>query len=260
MGHELCGRIAKVPNNYQGGLKVGDAVMVDPRLNCQSCENCVSGLDHLCSIWGFLGLNAAGGLAERVNVASRMVHVLPESVKMDDAALIEPLTVGKHAVSVAGIVDEQWKELSVLVLGGGPIGVAVLYNLKAKGVGKAFVSEPTARRTAMVRELGLVSSGEDVLNPLIVSVPDECRKRTNGKGVDVVFDCAGIMAGLTAGMDALKARGRYINVAGWETPLIMPLHFAMLKEITFRPSMGYDQEDFKEVVDNFAAGKYSLPF
>lgn len=52
-----------------------------------------------------------------------------------------------------------------------------------------------------------------------VKIGDECRKLTGGIGVDVVFDCAGTPAGLDAGMDALRTRGTYVNVAGWEKPV-----------------------------------------
>jgi len=58
-----------------------------------------------------------------------------------------------------------------------------------------------------------------VFNPLITNVANECRARTGGVGVDVVFDCAGIPAGLNNGMDALRIRGTYVNVAGWEQPV-----------------------------------------
>lgn len=218
LGHEFCGRVSKVPEGSK--LQVGQAVMVDPRLNCRECLACRSGRDNVCEKWGFLGLNGGGGggagFSEKVNVASRMCYVLDESVDLNDAVLIEPLTVGRHALAATGMDD--FSGLNVLVVGGGPVGVAVLYNLRAKGVGRLFVSEPTAKRSEMVRELGL-ASGDDVMNPLIVSVPEECRSRTEGKGVDVVFDCAGIPAGLKAGTDALRAGGTYMNVAGWELPV-----------------------------------------
>lgn len=198
--------------------------MVDPRINCTTCTACKSGNSNLCLNWGFIGLNGGGGggagFSEKVNVSSRMVHVLPESVDLNDAVLIEPLAVARHALSAACIDD--FSGLSVLVVGGGPVGLAVLYNLRAKGVGQVFVSEPTARRAGMVRDLGLA---EEVFNPLICSVPEECCSRTDGEGVDVVFDCAGIPVGLKAGMDSLRVKGTYVNVAGWEAPVSHKLSF-----------------------------------
>ncbi|KAK4616179.1 hypothetical protein CLAFUW4_10473 [Fulvia fulva] len=90
-----------------------------------------------------------------------------------------------------------------------------------------------------------------------VKIGDECRKLTGGIGVDVVFDCAGTPAGLDAGMDALRTRGTYVNVAGWEKPMIIPQHYAMMKELTIKFSFAYDSKDFQAVVDDFIAGKVS---
>jgi len=192
--------------------------MVDPRLNCQTCPACTAGTSNLCENWGFLGLNGGGGggagFSELVNVQSRMCHVLPDDVDLNSAVLIEPLTVARHALAASGI--EDFSKLTVLVLGGGPVGLAVLYNLRAKGVGRVFVSEPTARRSAMVKDLGLA---EAVFNPVTGDVPGDCKAKTDGRGVDVVFDCAGIPAGLKAGMEAVRVRGVYVNVAGWEAPV-----------------------------------------
>lgn len=217
MGHEFCGRIRDAGSS---GLKAGQPVMVDPRIHCGTCENCSEGNDHMCESWGFVGLNGGGGggagFSERVNVKAKMVYPLADGVDLNCAAVIEPLAVARHALSASGVGDFQGK--NVLVVGGGPVGVAVLYNLRAKGVGRVFVSEPTARRSEMVKELGLLNES-DVFNPLLVSVPQKCREATGNRGVDVVFDCAGIDKGLVAGLDALRSTGTYVNVAGWETPV-----------------------------------------
>lgn len=217
MGHEFCGRI-RDPGRSE--LKVGQAVMVDPRINCGTCVNCSEGNDHMCESWGFIGLNGGAGggagFSEQVNVKTRMVYPLAEGVDLNSAAIIEPLVVARHALSASGV--GSFEDKNVLVVGGGPVGIAVLYNLKAKGVGRVFVSEPTAKRNEMVKELGLLRQG-DVFNPLLVSVPQKCKEGTNGRGVDVVFDCAGIDKGLITGMESLKNSGIYVNVAGWETPV-----------------------------------------
>lgn len=225
LGHEFCGRISQVSAEAgENGWKVGDAVMVDPRLNCQKCEVCLRGDDNVCSKWGFLGLNGGGGggagFAEKCAVQSRMCYLLPESVKLENAALIEPLAVGRHALNNSGF--EDFSKLNILVVGGGPVGLSVLHNLRAKGAGKLYVSEPTAKRQQQTREFA-----DEVFNPLITNVAEECRAKTNGAGVDLVFDCAGIPAGLKNGMDALRIKGTYVNVAGWEQP-VGPIHHAIV--------------------------------
>lgn len=98
--------------------------MVDPRLCCGSCPNCQALNTNGCVKWGFLGLSGFGGrLSETVVVDASMSHVLPESVPLDLAALIEPLAVTQHADVCARVQD--WSKESVLCVGGGPVAIAV---------------------------------------------------------------------------------------------------------------------------------------
>lgn len=190
--------------------------MVDPRLCCGSCFNCKSLNTNGCAKWGFLGLSGCGGgLSETVAVDASMCHVLPESVPLELAALIEPLSVAHHATVCAGV--EDWSTMSVLCVGGGPVGVAIIIILRARRVGQVLVSEPTAKRQQYAAEIA-----DAVINPAKESVGEWCRSLTNGKRTDVAFDCASVQAGLDAGMDALGFGGIYVNVAGWENPRELP--------------------------------------
>lgn len=234
LGHEFCGTISALPPGYTGPLMLGTNVMVDPRLNCTDCPSCRSGTENLCDKWGFIGLHGGGGggagFSEFVNVSQRMCYALPESVNMDHAVLIEPLAVGRHALRASGIEDSRWSELDVLVLGGGPVGLATLYNLRALGVKRVFVSEPTSKRREMVVDLGLAGV-ENVLDPLTSDVPVVLSQKIARRHVDVTFDCSGVPLALEAGMEALGAKGVYVNVAGWEKPVSLFAPF-ILQRIT----------------------------
>lgn len=151
-------------------------------------------------------------MSEAVAVDANMCHVFPESVPLDLAALIEPLAVAQHAAACARVQD--WSEESVLCIGGGPVAIAVAVILRAQGVGKVFVSEPTVKRREHAVEIC-----HAVIDPAKEDVGERCRSLTDGAGVGVVFDCAGVQVGLEAGMDALRFGGVYVNVAGWETPV-----------------------------------------
>ena len=261
-GHELTGRVSKLPGGYTGSLRIGTPVMVDPRILCRKCSACTSGLDNMCSSWGYIGLNGGGGggagFSEKVNVEIRMCHILPDdgSVDLDSVVLCQPLTVGRHALSL-GL--DRGDRSDILVLGGGPVGIAVLLNLRAKGIGvglsgRVFVSELSAKRCEMIKRLGL---SNDLLNPQTDDVAKECTARTNGVGVDVVFDCAGVEAAMLAGMESLKRRGIYVNIAGWTQPFQIPTQFAMFREITIKFSLGNNDKDYAEVVADFVAGKFA---
>ncbi|KAG9770297.1 hypothetical protein KCU88_g6631, partial [Aureobasidium melanogenum] len=148
---------------------------------------------------------------------------------MDFAAVIEPLVVGHHAAKAAGTKLEGQ---DILIVGGGPIGVAMISVLRAHRVGKIFLSEPTAKRWQHAKDVV-----ERVIDPKNESVGDICRELTGGKGADVVFDCAGVQPGLESGMDAIKHGGTLVNVAVWEKP-----DFAEVMELMSKNEFkGYEQ-------------------
>ena len=83
--------------------------------------------------WGFLGLHGAGGggFSETVAVRADMCYPLPKDLPLDHAVLIEPLAVGRRALVKSDIPMDEFKNTSVLVIGGGPVGFSVLCNLKS---------------------------------------------------------------------------------------------------------------------------------
>lgn len=165
----------------------------------------------MCKQWGFLGLSGTGGgLSETVAVDAKMCHVLPDGIDLRFAALIEPLTVARHALKSSGF--DKFDALTVLILGGGPVGLAVALDLKVHGTKHIIVSEPSHVRRNQVGKYC-----DSPLDPIQVNVAEECRKLTAGAGVDLVFDCAGVLPALRSGFDGLRNQGTYVNVAGWES-------------------------------------------
>lgn len=213
MGHEVCARVLSAPQ--ESGLKEGDAVIVDPRFYCLDCSRCRVSHTHGCATLGLKGFHSAGGFAERMSVQTKHCHRLPPDVDLRLAALIEPLAVAWHAVTMCEVDD--WASKRVLVLGGGPIGIATTYVLQAKGCGVICISEPTATRAAQNKGLT-----EHVVNPVSEDVVAKCMALTDGEGVDVVFDCAGVQKGMDAGVQALRFRGVYMNIAMWASPVRCP--------------------------------------
>lgn len=211
LGHELCGRVrSSVPGSK---LKAGDAVMVDPRVTCHACLPCKSGRSYCCQTLGYVGGNTGfGGYGEVVVVDEKSLHVLPPEIPLEYAAIIEPLAVTYHAVNVSGITE--WKDRDVLVVGGGPIGFALLLVLKAVGANRVLLSEPAAARRDKVADLTSA-----VINPIEEDVAQRVQELTAGRGAEVVFDCAGVPVGLESAMNAIRHEGLYVMVAVWEKPV-----------------------------------------
>ena len=247
LGHELCGRVRSPPAGSK--FKEGEAVMIDPRILCRKCAACKAGETHCCKHFGYIGGTTGwGGYGEQVAVEEEMLLSLPDSIPLEYAAIIEPLAVVWHGIKETGIKD--WKDKSVLVIGGGPIGFALLLCLKAQGASNIIVSEPTEARRKQVAEFASA-----VLNPIKESVGDRCQELTGGVGVDAVFDCAGVPAGLEAGFDALRYEGFYMMVAVWEKPMVVPCIKLLMKHITLKGTFIMGTNDFAEVMDVMAQGK-----
>ena len=142
LGHEFCGRIKTAPEGSQ--LKVGQAVMIDPRHIDDTCSSCLIPATHACKQIGCIGVSGGGGgFAELCAVDQGFCYPIPEAL-LPDAALIEPLAVAWHALKVPEVKSYRGKR--VLIIGGGPIGIALIFALKHWRADKIFVSEPTTMR------------------------------------------------------------------------------------------------------------------
>lgn len=211
---------------FLGGVWTADEKVV----LCGNCVGCSSGRGHVCRTFGYVGGSTPfGGYSDKILVSEDMLHKLPASVPLDFAAVIEPLAIVWHAIKISGIPVDDFKNKSVLVLGGGPIGYALLLLLKAIGATNVIVSEPTDTRRRQVAEFA-----STILNPIKDDVQKGCKDVTNGEGVDIVFDCAGVQVALDAGFEAIGMEGTYVMVAVWEKPMVVPCLEFLRKHVTFK--------------------------
>jgi (R,R)-butanediol dehydrogenase/meso-butanediol dehydrogenase/diacetyl reductase len=195
LGHEFSGTVSEVGDGVEG-LAVGDNVVVEPYFVDGDCDMCQAGSYHLCRQMGFIGLSGGGGgLSEKIVVDKRWVHPIGD-IPLDEAALIEPLSVAHHAVARSGA-----KAGDVALVGGsGPIGLLTAAVLKGMGV-TTIISELTQAR----KEKAVSSRVADhVLDPSQEDVPARVLELTGGTGADVAFECAGVNAVLDTMLDAVR--------------------------------------------------------
>jgi len=140
---------------------------------------------------------------------------------------------------------------SVLVLGGGPIGLSVILALKARGADKIIVSEVAERRKQFAKELG----ASYVLDPTKDSIAKRCQELCEGQGVHIVFDAAGVQAGLDQAIEAVRARGTIVNIAVWEKPPSIDVNKLVFKERKYLGIATYVNGDFQEVMDAISEGR-----
>jgi (R,R)-butanediol dehydrogenase/meso-butanediol dehydrogenase/diacetyl reductase len=251
MGHEFSGTIEEVGDGVEG-LKVGDNVVVEPYFVCNECPPCKAGNYHLCEKMGFIGLaGGGGGLSEKVVVDQRWVHPIGD-IPLDEAALIEPLSVAHHAVVRSGA-----KAGDVAIIGGaGPIGLLTAAILKGIGV-TTIISELSAAR----KEKSLSSGAADyVIDPTTENVKARVLELTDGVGADIAFECAGVNIVLDTLLDALRPAGVLVNVSIWSHPATVDMQKIVLKEIDLRGTIAYVR-DHEETISLVTSGKIDLkPF
>ncbi|MBD7996363.1 2,3-butanediol dehydrogenase [Arthrobacter sp. Sa2CUA1] len=232
LGHEFSGVVYAVGEGVDD-LEVGQHVVVEPYIIRDDVNTGPDSKDyHLSPDMNFIGLaGRGGGLGEKVVVQRRWVHPIDQSVPLDQAALVEPLSVGYHAVQRSGA-----KAGDVALVGGaGPIGLLTAAVLKAQGITVA-ISELSPLRRQKAVEAGVA---DYALDPSEVDVAEEVRKLTGGKGADVAFECTSVQVVLDTLMDALRPTGVLVVVSIWGKRAEFDMHKLVMKEIDLRGTIAY---------------------
>lgn len=246
VGHEYAGTVEEVGEavTAQTGVRVGDRVAVFPVGYCGTCEACAQGMEECCE----RAHDLAGGLGESVTVPARNVFVLPESVDLRLGALVEPMAVGWHAVRLSGVTADD----AVVVAGAGPIGLGIFLALKARGVTRVVVSEPSADRRAVAAALGA-----QVVDATAADFSAQVRALVGPGRPAVGFDAAGSAPAFTSVLRLLGLRGRMVVVAihTREFPF-NPTTALLARERSVLHTYAYSVADFREVIAAMEAGHY----
>ncbi|WAM13719.1 MULTISPECIES: 2,3-butanediol dehydrogenase [Rhodococcus] len=251
MGHEFSGTVEEVGEGVTD-VAVGDNVVVEPYFVCNECASCKAGNYHLCTKMGFIGLaGGGGGLSEKVVVDRRWVHKIGD-IPLDEAALIEPLSVAHHAVVRSGA-----KAGDVALVGGaGPIGLLVAAVLKGLGV-TTIVTELSDARKQKALSSGVA---HHVIDPSSEDVKARVLELTGGVGADLGFECAGVDAVLDTILDAVRPAAVVVNVSIWGKPATVDMQKLVLKEIDLRGTIAYVR-DHEAVIEMVRTGVIDLaPF
>lgn len=192
LGHEFAGEVVALGGAVEG-LRTGDLVSVIPLVSCGHCEHCRKGEVQWCAQFGLQG----GGYAEYALTRPNQCIKLPADVSIADGAIIEPLAVALHGVNLSGIKAGD----KVLVLGAGPIGLAVAFWAKRMGAARVAVQD-----IADFQEQRALAMGADVF---VVDPADPVGSAARGLGgkADVVFECVGIPGLIAQAVEQVKPRG-----------------------------------------------------
>lgn len=243
MGHELSATVEEAPDGST--LAAGDTVTIIPYISCGECSACLKGKSNCCRNIGVLGVHRDGGMVEYLSVPQQFV-LKAEGLTLDQAAMTEFLAIGAHAVRRARIEKGQ----HVLIVGGGPIGMAVAVFARLDGGNVTVIDGRTDRLEFCKQHLGVsetVQLGE--------GDKDRLAEITGGDFFDVVFDATGNPKAMERGFSFVGHGGSYVLVSIVSSDITFNDPEFHKRETSLLGSRNATPEDFERVLAALRAGE-----
>jgi L-gulonate 5-dehydrogenase len=247
-GHEICGTVAAVGANVRA-LQAGQLVVVEPFLGCGQCYPCRVGKSNCCANLKIIGVHKPGGYAELVTAPATHIHAVPPGLSPAWASFAEPVAIGVQACRRGGVQAGEY----VLILGAGPIGLALLEVVKVRGA-QPVVTDILESRLEFARTLGAATLKAD--EHLLENVLDQ----TSGEGAPVVIEATGNVQAMESTVALVAAGGRIVIVGLVKKGTIVQFPGLDLtrKEMTIVGSRA-SVNCFPEALELLASGKIHYP-
>ena len=199
-GHEFSG-IVESAGDEEGRKFIGKRVGVFPLIPCMKCRPCLDRKYEMCMNYNYLGSRCDGGFAEYVLVPTRNLIEIPDEVSFEEAAMLEPASVGIHAVRMAGAQGAH----SAVIFGPGTIGLLIAQWLRVLGVKDIFIAGTNDGQKKMAASLGF---DRFYIGNCVERILDE----TDGQGTDIAVECAGYDSVLADCINLAARKGTVITV------------------------------------------------
>ncbi len=232
LGHELAVEVLAVGEAVDT-VEVGDRAALRPALDCGACDTCRRGVTNACPRLAVLGAHVDGGMRERLVVPARNLH--PSAVlDLDALALVEPLSIGGHAVMRGAPVPGE----RALVIGAGPIGLAVSASLLAAGVRPVVMDLSAERRAFAAAWAGVraVAPGEDPAATV--------RDALGGEPPTLLLDATGSSSSMHRSFDLAAHGGRIVFVGLFQGDVTFHDPDLHRRELTLLASRNATAADF----------------
>ena len=237
-GHEVGAVIEKVGAGVPESLKPGMVVTVNPYTNCGKCSSCRNGRVNACEHNETLGVQRWGAMRERI--ALPWEKIIPaEGLDPRTCALIEPMSVGFHAVSRAQVTDTD----VVLVIGCGMVGLGAVVRSALRGA-TVIAADIDDEKLALAREMGAVHT----LNTRLEDIHARLLEMTSGFGPDVVIEAVGSVPTYQMAVDVVAFTGRVVCIGYAKSEVSFQTKLFVQKELDIRGSRNALSADFRAVI------------
>jgi 2-desacetyl-2-hydroxyethyl bacteriochlorophyllide A dehydrogenase len=201
LGHEASGRVVAVGENVRN-VRKDDRVVLDSWWNCGTCFYCRKGLVHLCDNIQSIGVDVDGAFAEFIPINAKNLHVLPQEISYEQAALIPPIACVIHSLELAQVSCGD----TVTVIGVGPMGLLQIQLIKALGSSKIIAVARHDEKLQFAKKLG----ADETVNATSENFVDKVKCLTDGRGSDIVIEAAGSSEMMENATKGVRKGGRVV--------------------------------------------------
>jgi 2-desacetyl-2-hydroxyethyl bacteriochlorophyllide A dehydrogenase len=244
LGHELSGEIVELAENVTG-FEAGDRVTFIPYFPCNKCIACRKGKPNCCVNIKGAGVHIDGGMVEYMSVPVNSL-IQGKGLNFEELALVEPLSIGAHAVRIATVKPDEF----VLVTGSGPIGMGIMEFSKIAGA-KVIAMDIKKERLYFCRNMLDI----DYIVDAAEKPGEKLKKITKGDWPTVIIDATGNAQAIMNGFEYLAHGGRYIMVGIQKGDICFNHPEFHKRETTLMSSRNATREDFEHVVNSMKKGK-----
>jgi len=244
-GHEVGAVVEEIGEGVSPGLKPGMSVTLNPYTNCHHCASCRNGRVNACEHNETLGVQRNGVMSEYAVVPAEKI-IPAEGISARDCALIEPMSVGFHAVARAQIVDNEY----VMVVGCGMVGMGAVVRASQRGA-TVIAVDLDDEKLALAKEMGAAYG----INSATDDVHAKIQEITGGYGVDAVIEAVGSPATYVMAVDEVSFTGRVVYIGYSKKEVAFQTKLFVQKELDIRGSRNALPSDFRAVINYMQKGK-----
>ena len=244
LGHEVS---ATVVHGVDSALRSGTDVALSPYTSCGQCPSCRRGRQNACQFNQTLGVQRDGALCEFVALPREKLY--PARLTPKELCLVEPLTVGFHAVSRGRVKADD----SVAVFGCGGVGLGAIAGSSFRGA-RTICIDVDDEKLDLARRAG----GTHTINNAKDHLDDRLLKMTDGRGPDVVIEAVGTPSTFRAAVEVVAFTGRVVYIGYAKELVSYETRLFVQKELDIRGSRNADPDDFSAVIRLLEAGKFPV--
>lgn len=245
-GHEIAATIVEVSEPHPV-WRAGMAVTLSPYSHCGECSACRNGRFNACQRNQTLGVQRDGALAEYISVP--MERLYTANLSLEELCLVEPLTVGAHAVARGGVTERD----TVAIFGSGGVGLGAVAASAFRGARTVAIDVDEAKLD-LARKAGAAHS----IHSQREAVGDALAELTEGRGPDVVIEAVGLPETFRAAVELVAYTGRVVYIGYAKEPVTYETKFFVQKELDIRGTRNALPADFRQVIAMLEQGRFPV--